>query len=270
MKMFRRDVNVSAFDAAFKVLPKVIKVLRMRVPADIFAHAMIDGLVIVSSLFQPFVRFQFVRVNRCAVQNIFFNDWLQSFLCDIRDNLCHYLAVALHHAENNCLVCRAASASAASGAASDIGFINLDLTIERHFIINLRHVVADLVAHAPRRLVSHAKLPLQFFGGNTMSGSGEKVNGKKPSLQRSAAIFKQCANSRVKMVSAKAAAKSAFGFEAIPLGLLGAFWTGVALTKAAIKKMHQTGFVVGELREKFFQRNSGVNSSVLFHASNLC
>jgi hypothetical protein len=34
--------------------------------------------------------------------------------------------------------------------------------------------------------------------------------------------------------------------------------------------MHQTGFVVGELREKFFQRNSGVNSSVLFHASNIC
>src|ERR1019366_3146624 len=118
---------------------------------------------------------------------------------------------------------------------------------------------------APRGVVSDAELPLQFFGGYTVPGSGEKVNGEKPSLQRSPAIFKQSADSRVKMMPAQAAAKSAFRFEAIPLGLFGAFWADMALTKTAIKQMHQTGFVIRELREKFFQRDSGVNSSVLFH-----
>jgi hypothetical protein len=34
--------------------------------------------------------------------------------------------------------------------------------------------------------------------------------------------------------------------------------------------MHQTRFVIRELREKFFQGDSSVNSSVLFHALNIC
>ena len=268
--MLRRDMNVSAFDASFKVFPKVVQILRVRVPVDILAHAMIDSLVIVSSLFKSLVRLQFIRVDIRAVQNIFFNDRLQSFLGNIRDNFCHHLAVALHHAENDCLVCRAASAPAASGASADIGFINLDLAVERHFVVNLCHVIADLMTYPPCRLVSHAKLPLQFFGGYAVAGSGEKIDCQKPSLQRSPAIFKQSADSRVKVMPAQATAKSAFRFEAIPLGLLGAFRADVALAKAAIKQMHQTRFVIRELREKFFQGDSSVNSSVLFHALNIC
>ena len=268
--MLWRDMNVSAFDAALKVLPKVIKILGMRVPIDIFARAVVDRLVIVASLFKSLVRLQFICVNIRAVQNILFNDRLQCFLGDIRDNLCHHLAVALHHAENDCLVCRATPASAASGASANVGFINLDFAVKRHFIINLRHVIADLMPHAPCRLVGDAKLPLQFFRRNSVAGSGEKINGEKPSLQRRAAIFKQRADSRVQVVSAQAAAKSAFGFKAIPFGLLGAFRAFIALPKAAIKEMHQTGFVIRELREKFFQRDSSVNSGVLFHATNLC
>ena len=267
--MLWRDMNVSAFDATLEVFPKVIKILRVRVPVDIFTRAMIDRLVIVTGLFQSLVGFQFVRVNHRAVQNIFLNKRLQSFLGDVRDNLCHHLPVALHHAENDCLVCRTESAPAAGSAPADIGFINFDLAVERHFVVNLRHVVSDLMPHAPSRLVSHAKLTLQFFGRNPVTGSCEKINGDKPSLQRSPAVFKQCADGRVQMMPAHAAAKSAFGFEPIPFGLLGAFWADIALTKSAIKKMHQTGFVVRELREEFFQRDSGIRF-VLFHASNLC
>ena len=87
MQVLFGNVNVSGADAAFQVLPKVLHAVDVRLAIYILASGVIYSLVIEAGLFQSFVGFQFIRVNRRAVQNIFLNNRLQSFLGDIRDNL---------------------------------------------------------------------------------------------------------------------------------------------------------------------------------------
>ena len=261
-------MNVSAFDATLKVLPKVVQIVGVRFPIYILANAVINRMVIVASLFQSPVRFQFVSVNLGTIQNVFFNNRLEGFLADIRDNFCHHLSVALHHAENNSLVRRATTTPAASGATANVGFINFDLAIERHFIVNLRHVISDLMPHAPSAFVGDAKLPHQFHCRDTVTGSGEHVNGDKPRLQRSTAIFKQSSGCRVDVMPTHSAGKGTSLAQAIPLGFALTRRAFIALTKAAIENMLQAGFIVRELAKKFFQRRPRIHF-VRFHASNI-
>jgi hypothetical protein len=153
--------------------------------------------------------------------------------------------------------------------STDIGFVNLDFTRQGKFTVNLRHVVSDLMTDAPCRLVSNAKLPFQLFRGNAMPGRGEQVNRVEPRLQRSAAIFKQCARRRVNVMSAPLTGESASGSHARPVGFLGALRANMALAKATFKDVLQAGLVIRELGEKFFDRDAGA-FFVSFHTLNLC
>ena len=143
MQMLFGNVNVSGADAAFQVLPKVFHAVDVRLTVYILASGVIYGLMIEANLFQSLVRLQFVRVNRRAVQNIFLNNRLQGFLGDIRDNFRHYLSLASHHTENDCLVRRATATNAVS-ATANVSLINLNIAKQRPFIVNLCHVLADM------------------------------------------------------------------------------------------------------------------------------
>ncbi len=268
MQMLFGNMNVGRTDAAFQVLPKIVQIVGVRLPVHIFACAVINRVMIVASLFQSPIRFQFIRVNYGAIQNIFLNNRLERFLGNIRDNFRHYLSITLHHAKNDSLVRGTASAFAASSATANIGFINFNLAVERQFIVNLRHVFSDFVSHAPRRFVGYAKLPHQFHSRNPMPGSREHVNGDEPRLQRSPAIFKKSSGCRVNVTTAHTTAKSTLRLNPIPFGFTAAFWAFIALPETAVKNVLQTGLVVGELSEKFFQRRPRIHF-VRFHASNI-
>ena len=55
-------MNVSAADAAFKMLPKALQAIHMSCAANIFFRAMIYGLMFVTFLCQALVREQFVSM----------------------------------------------------------------------------------------------------------------------------------------------------------------------------------------------------------------
>ncbi len=189
----------------------------------------------------------------------------------VRDNLRHYLTVTLHHSEHDSLV-RRATATNAGAFSADVGLINFDLAIERKFIVHLCHVISDLMAHAPRCLIGHAKLPFQFLCRNAMPGSGEQINREEPRLQGSAAILKQCSDSRVKVMAADATTKGAFGLNPIPLGFALALRAFVTLTKAHVEKVFKTGLIIWELSKKFLQCDTGLGfffARCSFHAPNI-
>ena len=211
---------------------------------------------------------KFIRVRRGTFLDILLNDWMEGFDFAVRHNFSHHLSLALKHSEHNRFVFRAATASLSMRFSADVSFINFYIARQRNFAVNLFHVLADFMADAPRRFISHAKLALQFFRGYPMPRSGKFVNRQKPELQGGAAVLKQSSDSGMKMMPAHAAAKSTFGLQAIPLGFLAAFGAGIALAKAAIKNVLQARVIVGELGEKLSQCHA-VFVTVIFHAPNI-
>ena len=214
MQILLRNVNVSGSDASLQMFPEIFQPVDVRIVQDIFARSMIHRLVRELFFFvQSFVRAQLVCVNRRALLNICLNG-CKGFLADIRDNLCHHLAVALQHSKHNrLLLCSSGDLSLCPSA--DISFVALNLgRRQRKFAVHFRHVLTDLVSNAKRALVGHAKLPLQLFTRNAMPGSGEQIHRVEPKLQGCPTVFKQCADSRVKMMSAKLARIGAFCLDA--------------------------------------------------------
>ena len=267
MKILFGNVNVRAANTALKVFPEIFQIVNVRIAFGVFARAVIHRLVRESFFVQSFVGAQFVGVNRRALRDVFFNDWLQSFCADIRNNFRHHSAVALQHSKHDCFVSSVA-ASHSLRPAADIGFINFNIAKQREFAVNLRHVFADFVTYTKRALVGHAKFPHQFHRGNAMPRSGEKVNRVEPQLHRCPAIFKQRSGCRVYMMSAPLAGVSPNFCHARPVGFFVALRAFVALPKAAVENVLDTSGVIRERCVKFSNRYADF-LVVIFHASKI-
>ena len=262
--MLWRNVNVSALDGSFKVLPKALHAVHMRLAAHILLAAMIYGAVLVALPIQALIGGQFIRVNRSSLGDVLLNDGLQGVGFAVGNNLRHYFAVPLQHSKHDGLASRTAPALAGMTTANQ-GFINLHVTGQRILSVNAGHVFANLVPHTPSAFVSHPKLALQFLGRYAVTGSGEQVNRIEPRLKLGAAILKERSNSRVKMMAAVAASVGAFCFEAIPLGRLVALGADMALTEAHFKQVIQAGFIGRELRHEFAHCDTGLLAFVCLH-----
>jgi hypothetical protein len=268
MQMLFGNMNVCGTDAAFQVFPKVFQAIDMRTVQDIFLLIVVNYFVVVALLSQAVIGDKLIRVRRGTFLDVLLNDWMEGFDFAIRHNFGHYLTTALEHSKDNGFIFRAASATHAMRFSANVGFVNFNIAGQGQFAIHFCHVLSDFMAHAPSRLVSHAKLALQFFRRYAMAGCSEFVNRQKPELQRRTAILEQSADSGMKMMSANPATKGAFGLQAIPFGFLAAFRAGIALTKAAIKDVLQARVIIGELGEKFPQCHA-VFITVIFHALNI-
>jgi hypothetical protein len=64
--MLTRNVNVSALNPSFQMLPKVLHSVDVSVAANVFTGPVIDRVVSVSFSGKPVVGFQFVGVNLSA------------------------------------------------------------------------------------------------------------------------------------------------------------------------------------------------------------
>ena len=203
--------------------------------------------------------------NRGPFAYVVLNQRLKGLLLSVRNHLCHNRPVALQHPENDRLVLnRAAFELRTLAASADVRLVNLNVTKERPFTVNVRHVLPDQIGHAPSGLVGHAKLPLQLLSGNTVAGSGEKVDGVKPQLQRRAAILEWRACRWVKVMAAGLTGIGALRFKPRPLHRLLAFWADVPLAKAALENVNEARFVIRKLTVELQNCEARFN----FHALN--
>jgi len=253
MKMLLRNVNVGSANPALQMFPEIFQIVDVRIALGVFARTVVHRLVGESLFAKSLVGMKLVAVNGRTVQNVFLDNWFKCLAFAVRHNLRHHLAFALHHAKNNRFASRATTANAGMTTA-DIGFVNLDIAKQRPFVINLCHVLADKVCHAPRCLVSHAKLPHQLHCGNAVPRRGEQVERIEPQFQRRATVLEQGSGSRVNVMPAPLAGVGALGLEPKPVGLAVALGADMALAEPDIEQVLQTRFVIGVTVKKFLKR----------------
>ena len=79
-------------------------------------------------------------------------------------------------------------------------------------------MLADQRGHAPRRLIGHAKLALEFLAADAVARRGEQVDGVEPKLERGAGLLKRRPDRGVQVVTAPLAGIGALCLDPKPLG----------------------------------------------------
>jgi len=170
-----------------------------------------------------------------------------------RTLLSHQVSGSLNHAEHDGFsVCAAATATRTyvTRLAAHIGLISLNVAVKFVAAVNLAHVLANFVAHAPRGLVRYAKLPLQFFGGNAVPSRGEQIDRVEPHLQRRPGVLKGRTGHWGDVMAAELAGIGRAFLDAVEGRFLATFR---AIQRFAISDFHdmlQTGFLVRVFLEK--------------------
>ena len=196
-QMLRADMDMRPIDPAFHSGPEPFDSIgRSAVEADIFVRAVVDRHMPVTTIGQAKVGAQFIGVDRAAGDHVSIDHWEQSGAALVGDNRRHHVPAALDHTQHNRL----------GGAESaDESFVDLDVlagTANRSVAVHVAHVFADFMAHAPRRLVGHAELALDFLGGNPVPRGAEQKHDMEPVAQRSAGALKRSVGHRGNLIAA--------------------------------------------------------------------
>jgi len=262
-KVLGADMNMCAANADFQAGPEAFRRVDVGFAAYPFFGRMTDRRVPVAMFRQRGIGRQFVAANPRAARDVFKDMRLKGLAANVLHDAGDHVAVSLDHAEHDRLAGSTATALAALAATADHRFVNLDMARQSVVAVNLAHVFAQFVAHAPSRLVGHAKLALQFFGRNTVARRGEQVHGIEPLLQRRMRPLKGRSDHRVNMV---AACRTGIGGKLLKLGelaLVSAFRALKNLAETKRHKMLKAGVVIGKRLEKF------VDCRTLGHVRNL-
>jgi hypothetical protein len=151
----------------------------------------------------------------------------------------------LNHAEHNRLVVRLIRRINATDECF-VGLHRLAGTAKREVAIDIAHVQPDQVTHAPRRLVRHAKLPLNLFRRHAISRLAEQKHDVEPVTQAGACLFEGCPGGRVNLIAAMLAGKAAALLDPVISRLFLAFEASEALAETVAHQMRQAGIFVGE------------------------
>ena len=242
-----------ADDAALEVPPEVFDAVHAgTLKADILASAVVDRHVAIAFSVKPGIACQFVGVQFATGQDVRQHNRLEAGAALVRNDLGDDVAVTLQHAHDDRLASGAAHVLALLDAADKrfIDFYGGARATDRRFAVNVGHVLADFMAHAPSGLVGNAKLALQFLRRHAVPRRGEQVHGVEPKLQRRPGLLEWGANCRVQVVTAPLARIGALRLDPEPVRCPLAFGTNVALSKAHIEQVVQAGFVVRKLLEE--------------------
>ena len=126
------------------------------------------------------------------------------------------------------------------------------------------------MAHAPRALVSDARLTLHFLSCHAILGRSHQIHDKQPSFERRRGFVENRASGRVD-VKAAVADIGATVNDGVKLILAPAFFARQAVRKPHLENVSEAGNLIGEL-------NSEVHDGVFFdfhmhlfrsHVSNL-
>ena len=234
--MFCGNMNVSPLDAVFKPRPKALSDVDVMDTINPLVGRMVDGAVVVTEPRDFSVGGKLVGADSRAGLDVLQDVPLQGLALHVRDYAGHYVAAAFDHSKHYRLARRATAALAARTPSTDIGFVRFDVPAKRRIAVNLGHVFANFVSHAPSRLVSHAKLALEFLRWNAMPGRGEQIHGIEPFLERRARSLEGRSDHRMDVMTAPFARIGRLFGELVELGIAIALWTN---RRVAVPQFHQ-------------------------------
>lgn len=247
--MLSRNAYMGSKDRALEMAPEALQAIRVVDAVYPLLGGVRDDTVLVASVCEVPVGRPFVAADRRAGADFLDDDALKCSAPRVWHNAGHYIAIPLQHTEDDRLASSPAT-TLARVLAANISLINFDVSRQIVVAINFAHVLADFVTDAPRGLVGHAKLALQFLRRDAVSGRGEQVHGVEPLLQRRPGILKRRSGHRVNVVAAPRAGiggKLRQPHETTFLAALRAF---KCLAMARLHQMREAAIVIREALEK--------------------
>ena len=203
-KMLRTDMDMRPADPALQLRPEAFHAVDGATSCrDILPKRMVDLFMVETVHSKSEIGRQFVGVDDGVWHHVLLDDRDHRADTAVRDNLGYNVATALNHSQNDRFVGKEAFFLRCLSA--DERLVNLNLfakAAERRVAIDLAHVFADFVAHAPSRLVGHAKLALDLLCGNATPRRAEQKHNVEPVAQRSASAFKWSIGHRGNLVAA--------------------------------------------------------------------
>ena len=244
-KMLPADMDMSSINTALQLRPKAFQ----RVDAAarfgrILAAPMVYPDVAITRLVDVLVAAHFIGADGRAGDNRFKNEAVHGGLVATGDNPRNQFPAAFQHPDHNRLVAHVAVAHPAYRPAHN-RFVNLDSladTAKRIVAVLRRHKLADFMAHAPSRLVGHAKLAFDFLGGNSVTRGAEQEHDVEPVAKRSAGPVERRIGGREYLMAAEIAGIRPAFCDRMELGFASAFFAFMREAVARLHKMLQTGF----------------------------
>ena len=229
--------------------PETFKAVRVMNAINPLLSRMRDNPMFVTSHGERPVRMPFVAADRRAGADFLKNDCLKGCATDVGDNTGYHVATTLQHSENDSLTCRSPTMLTGSLAA-DVDLIDLNMPGKIVITVNVGHVLADFVTDAPRRLVGHPKLALQFFRGYAVPGRGEQVHRVEPLLQRRPRVLERRPSHRMDVMAAPRAGIGGQLRQSHEPTFLSAFWAIKCLAVARFHQVREAAIVVRKPFEK--------------------
>jgi hypothetical protein len=189
-------------------------------------------------------------------QHIRLNDRTQRVAQNVWNDLRNQLAVLFQHSDHNGLAASGAASLTVSHSA-DARFVNLDDgagTAKRSVPVERRHVLADFMAHAPRRFVSDSNIALDLLGGNAVPRRGEEEHHVEPVAKAGASAIERRPGGRIEVIRAPLTLIGTAALDAAVLQralALGAIRSSVANLKQVIETAILSRKAVLKLAERW-------------------
>lgn len=240
---------------SFELRPETFNRVGVNVALDVLPFPVLDGFMEMPDRPDLVVTIGFISRDDRTRRNHSLNERHQRDHLDVFDGAGFDLALALNSTEHGCLASGTTSTLPTTNAA-DIGLVQFDNLFAVQRIGRLSHKHPNLLIDSPCTLVSYAKMPFEFFGGNTILALANQENSVKPHGKRSRAFVKNRSFGRVGLKTASASIGSAVGDwmerRLATLRTLQTVWVTL------LEDMSQTSLVVGEVLFEVFNGVSHV------------
>ena len=254
--MLTADMNMSATDRAFQDGPEAVQGVGVRFASHVFPLFVLHDQVPISFPRKRHIRVPFVGRDGGTFLDLGDDFGNERIAPCVRNDSGNHVPTALDHPKDGSFdftVLKLAPLAVLARLTADVGFVGFDMPAKHRVAVNLRHVFADFMAHAPSCLVRHAQLALQFLGRNAVPRGRKKVHRVEPLLQRRPRVLERRSRHRMNMVPAIAGVGGHLA-KAAKLADLAALWAGYFRAEPRFEQVFKASTIIRELAEKVLNR----------------
>jgi len=250
LKVLRTNTVMRAIDRPLKLAPKAFDGVGVDIATDVFFAPVVDLAVLVTEFRGVAIDVELIRTEHRSAIYVAGNVGEDIGSRHPIYNFGNHLTVTLDNADNRSFASGPAPALAGTFPA-DVSLIRFHNAHELRWLA-VYHEFADLMGHAPRRLVRDTKLALKLFSGHAILAARHEENGKEPTLEAGSRFVEDRASGRVNLMPAPLTRIAATFFDGMKAIGLAAFRAGATSRILNLKHEVEARPVVGELCVELF------------------
>src|SRR6187455_2744522 len=242
-----RNLVVGPVDRTLELRPEAFDCVGVNVAAHVLPAAMVDNVVIVAPVPRVVVNGQFVGVERRILFDVLVEEAKDFRRRHAIDDLHPDASPALYEADYRSLARCATSALAAAPIAAVIRLVAFDGAFEFVRVGVVLHQPTNRMRHAPRRLVGHAELTLEFERRDPVPAAAHQEHREEPKRQRCGRVVEDGSRRWADLGTAPRTGERLTSRDAVEAVTLSAHTDGAVLAVSLLEQVQQTGVVVWEL-----------------------